>query len=195
MELWESGCGNARQSPMCPDTPHGELLAPASSFTCFATCAFVLGLLCQVPNILHNYICAPFFSHSRHSCLFPALFTVGKKSWKDLKEVNESLRGDHKILEGAELVGSSMVLCWVRKWMLMLASSNDRLFFLSWPEGTELLPTQGEHRDKRRFTGRHLSQKKKNQKSRRGWSLFQKIWGKWLEVYNAFVYPELLKIP
>lgn len=195
LEFWESGCGSAWQCCVCPDTPRGELLAPGNSFTCAATCALELGLLCQVTNILHDFICASFFSHSHHSCLYPALVTINKESWNYLKEAKERSRGDHKILEDVELVGSSVVLCWVRKWVLMLASSNDRLFFLSWPQGTELLPAQGEHRDKRRFTGRHLSQKKKNQKSGREWALFQKIWERLLEVYNAFMYPRLVKIP
>lgn len=87
----------------------------------------------------------------------------------------ERFRGDCKILEDVELVGSSLVLHWVRKWMLILASSNDSLFFLSWPEGTELLPTQGEHRDWRRFTGRHPRQKKKNQKVEWGCHTFRKF--------------------
>lgn len=128
--------------------------------------------------------------------LFPTVVSIGREPWKVSEEVMKRFRGDHKILEDIELVGSSLVLCWMRKWMFMLASSNDSMCFLSWPEGIELLPTQGEHRDKRRFTGRHLRQKKKNQRAGWGWSPFQKILEKWLIMfYNDLMYPKLLKIP
>lgn len=51
--------------------------------------------------------------------------------------------------------------------MLMLASSNDSLFFLSRPEGTELLPTQGEHRGQKEVC-RKASETEKEPKSRVG---------------------------
>lgn len=65
----------------------------------------------------------------------------------------------------------------------------------SFPDLKELSFCQlrGSTGDKRRFAGRHLRQKK-NQKAGWGWSLLQKIGGKQLEVYKAFMYPKLLKI-
>lgn len=168
----ESGCGIAWQWPVCLDTLHGKLLAPVNHFTCAATCVFELALFCQVVSMLITHISVHLcFSLLLSISLFPTVVKIGRGSWKDLKEFIKRFRGDHKILEDIKLVGSSLILRWVRKWMLMLPSSNDSLFFLSSPEGTEFLPTRGENRDKRRFTGKHLRQKK-NQKVGWGWSLF-----------------------
>lgn len=134
---------------------------------CFWTCSLLPSR--KHPSRLSVYFC---FSLFLYISLSPTVVTIGRDPWKVSEQTMKRFRGTRKILEDAELVGNTLALHWVRKWMLVFASSNDSLFFLSWPDGTELLPTQGEHGDKRMFTGRHLRQKKEKEKG--GWrrSLF-----------------------